>query len=235
MDQSRVDLTREQQASRARPRYPYSAVARAFFASMDLLTGSKTTLAKAKLVEALAPVPYRAWERRERGRLTRPQRDGGLGREAAAIMRWGKEAQDNEHWHLLAIEEKMRAEGLEEPWYLAPPLPALMIAPYAVLSWAMARSAMRRAFVLNAEFEDHAEHTYAELVADHPEWEEQPVTSAVVEGYGSFRSWADVFRRVGLDERDHMNNSFLFGATPERVVSYEGMPAAAAGAEPLAP
>ncbi len=234
MDESRVDLKREQQASRARPRYPYSAAARVFFVSMDLLTGRKTTLAKAKLVEALAPVPYRAWERRERGRLTRHQGDDGLGREAGAIMRWGKEAQDNEHWHLLAIEEKMHAEGLKEPWYLAPPFPALIIAPYVVLSWAMARSAIRRAFVLNGEFEDHAEHTYAELVEDHPEWEDQPVTSAVVEGYGSFRSWADVFRRVGLDERDHMNNSLIFGGKPERVVTYEGMPAAA-GAEPPAP
>jgi len=51
-----IDLKKEQQASRARPRYPYSTVARVFFASMDMLTGKKTTLAKAKLVERLAPV-----------------------------------------------------------------------------------------------------------------------------------------------------------------------------------
>jgi hypothetical protein len=229
----KIDLNKEQQVSRERPRYPYSAVARVFFVSMDMLTGKKTTLAKAKLVEILAPVPYRAWERRERGRVTRHEGDGGLGQEAGAIMRWGKEAQDNEHWHLLLIEEKIREDAAKEPWYVTPPLPSLMAGPYALLAWTMARVAIRRAFLLNAEFEDHAEHTYAQLVQDHPEWEDQSVESTVVQGYGSFRSWADVFRRIGLDERDHMNNSFVFAGRPEQVVKYEGMPMAA-GAGPQA-
>jgi ubiquinol oxidase len=223
----KIDLKKEQQASRARPRYPYSAVARVFFGSMDMLTGKQTTLAKAKLVEILATVPYRAWERREHARVTRHQGDGAGAQEAGAIMRWGKEAQDNEHWHLVLIEEKMREDAAKKAWYLSPPLPSLMVGPYGLLTWTMARLAIRRAFVLNAEFEDHAEHTYAQLVQDHPEWEDQPVESAVVQEYGSFRSWADVFRRVGLDERDHMNNSFVFGGRPEHVVKYEGMPEAA--------
>ena len=90
MEQVQIDLKNEQQASRVRPRYPYSAAARVFFVSMDLLTGKKTTLAKAKLVEKLAPVPYRAWERRERGPAKRHQGGGELGNEADAIMRWGK-------------------------------------------------------------------------------------------------------------------------------------------------
>ena len=68
---------------------------------------------------------------------------------------------------------------------------------------------------------------------DHPEWEGQPVTSELVQEYGSFASWADVFRRVGLDESNHMNNSFRFAGTPEHVVEYEGMPIAQ-GAGPLA-
>ena len=93
--------------------------------------------------------------------------------------------------------------------------------------WAMARVAIRRAFLLNGELEDHAEHTYAQLVQDHPEWEDQPVESTVVQGYGSFRSWANVFRRIGLDERDHMNNSFVFAGRPEQVVEYDRMPVAA--------
>ena len=227
MEPVKIDLKKEQQASRARPRYPYSAVARVFFGSMDMLTGKHTTLAKAKLVEILATVPYRAWERREHASVTRHQGDGARAQEAGAIMRWGREAQDNEHWHLILIEEKMREDSAKKAWYLSPPLPSLMVGPYGLLTWTMARLAIRRAFVLNAEFEDHAEHTYAQLVQDHPEWEDQPVENAVVQEYGSFRSWADVFRRVGLDERDHMNNSFVFGGRPEHVVKYEGMPEAA--------
>jgi hypothetical protein len=62
VDEHAIDLRREQEATRARPHHPYSAAARFFFRSMDLLTGSDATLAKARLVEVLAPIPYRAWE-----------------------------------------------------------------------------------------------------------------------------------------------------------------------------
>ena len=71
MEQVQIDLMREQQASKARPRYEYSAAARFFFRLHGLLAGGVDTLHKVKLIEALAPVPYRAWENREYGRLTR--------------------------------------------------------------------------------------------------------------------------------------------------------------------
>jgi ubiquinol oxidase len=219
---SEIDLRKEQQSSLARPRYPYSAVARMFFRSMDMLVGSETTLAKAKLVEILAPVPYRAWETHQHTRMERLQGDQERVHEAGAVVTWGREARDNELWHTLVLEEKMRADSMRKPWFLSWHVPALMVAPYRVLQWTMARVAIRRAFLLNAEFEDHAEHTYAQLVADHPEWEDQPVESALAQEYGSFGSWADVFRRVGLDERDHMNNSFVFGGRPENAVKYDG-------------
>jgi ubiquinol oxidase len=147
--------------------------------------------------------------------------------EARAIVRWGREAQDNEYLHLLAINEKMKEDAARDPRYLTPPLPSLMVGSYAALTWTMARLTARRAFLLNAEFEDHAEHTYAQLVDDHPEWEDQPVESVVVREYGAFGSWADVFRRIGLDERDHMNASFAFAGMPQHVVHYEGMPLSA--------
>ncbi len=226
VEQVTVDLKNEQQASRARPRYAYSAVARFFFRSMDMLAGKDTTLAKARLVEALAPIPYRAWESREYARMTQHYADEGLVRQAREVVAWGRAAQDNEYRHLLLLEEKLREDAVPDPRYMRQPLPSLMIGSWTLIMWAMARVDMRRAFLLNAEFEDHSEHYYAQLVDDHPEWEDQPVTSARVREYGSFASWADVFRRVGLDERDHMNNSFIFGGRPEHVVHYEGMPAA---------
>jgi hypothetical protein len=37
-------------------------------------------------------------------------------------------------------------------------------------------------------------------------------------------TWADVFRRIGLDWRDHMNSSYAFAGRPERIVRYDGMP-----------
>ncbi len=226
MEQASIDLKREQQATLARPRYPYSRVARGFFQSMDLLTGGRTTLSKAKLIEALAGVPYRAWENRQYARMTRRSRTETLVSQATSILSWAREARDNEQWHLLVIEEKMREDGEREAWYLAPPIPQAMIAGYSLMSWALALVDIRRAFLFNAEFEDHAEHTYAELVRDRPEWDRQPVTSGLVRTYaGDCETWSDVFRRIGLDERDHMNTSFRFTGRDAWIVRYEGMPA----------
>ncbi len=219
-----VDLRKEQQAALERPRYPYSPVARFFFANMDAVAGKETTLAKAKVIELLAGVPYRAWQNRESTRMTEHYRDGGLVESSRAIVGWSRAAEDREYWHLRLIEEKMRRDGVGDSWSLARPTPQVMVRSYAAMSWALTQVDIRRGFLLNAEFEDHAEHTYAQLVRDHPEWEEQPADSELVQEYGSFATWADVFRRIGLDERDHMNSSFAFAGRPERVVSYEGMP-----------
>ena len=57
MEQATIDLTREQRATLARPRYGYSTIARGFFRSMDTLAGKEDTLVKARLIEALASVP----------------------------------------------------------------------------------------------------------------------------------------------------------------------------------
>ena len=233
MEREGIDLRREQQATQARPRYPYSATARVFFGAMDRLAGPETTLAKARMVEALASIPYRAWERRQLGRMALAYDDPALHRQGRELVRWARAAQDNEYWHLLIVNEKLRQEGAEDPRYMARPIPFLMLAGYTLMMWAMARLGIGRSYLLNAEFEDHSEHYYAELVADHPEWEDQPVASGLVDEYGSFRSWADVFRRIGLDERDHMNASFLFADRRELVVDYEGMPRGETG-EPLA-
>ena len=224
MENANIDLKKEQQASLSRPRYKYSAIARFFFLSMDLVTGRKVTLGKAKLLEILACVPYRAWENRQYKRMTQRYRNLELVRRSRSITTWGREAQDNEYWHLLVLNEKMKEDRAKDPWYLFPPIPCLMAASYAVMSWAIALFAIRRAFLFNAEFEDHAEHVYAQFVQEHLEWENQPVNNETVKQYGDFKTWADVFSRIGLDERDHMNSSFIFCGKPDCVVKYEGMP-----------
>lgn len=220
----KIDLKKEHQASRERPRYRYSLAAKGFFLSMDLITGSSITLAKAKLIEILASIPYRSWEIRQYARMTRCYRNRELVQEARRILEWSREAQDNEYWHLTVINEKMKEDGVKDPWYLFPLIPFIMVAVYVVLTRLMALVSIRRAFLFNAEFEDHAEHVYAQFVDEHPEWEKQPVTNARVKEYGELSTWADVFRRIGLDERDHMNHSFVLCGKPECVVKYEGMP-----------
>jgi ubiquinol oxidase len=213
-----IDLKKEQQASLARPRCKYSLAAKFFFMSMDLITGEKTTLAKAKLIEMLASIPYRAWEFRQYARLTRAYRNKKLVKEAREIIAWSREAQDNEYWHLLVIHEKMKEEGLKNSWYLFPPVTFLLVGFYILFTRVLARINMRRAFLFNAEFEDHAEHVYARFVEEHPEWEQQPVSNEQVKAYADLPTWADLFRRIGLDERDHMNRSFVFSGQPESAV-----------------
>jgi hypothetical protein len=219
-----IDLKKEQKASLARKRYKYSFIAKVFFFKMDVLTGKKTTLAKAKIIETLASIPYRAWEIRQYGRMTRRYKDEAFVQKARKIMLWGREAQDNEYWHLLVINEKMKEDNVKDPWYLHPIVPFLMVNAYILMSRILATFYISRAFLFNAEFEDHAEHVYAKFVEDHPELDTQPVNSNLIKEYGNFETWGDVFRRIGLDERDHMNNSFIFCGKPEAVVKYEGMP-----------
>jgi len=218
------DLKKEQKASRERPRYRYSPAAKMFFYSINLITGRTITLPKVKLIEILAGIPYRSWESREYARLTQHYRDRALVREARKIMMWAREAQDNEYWHLLVVNEKMKEDGLRDPWYLIPPIPLLMAGFYAVLMYVTALIGIRGAFLFNAEFEDHAEHVYAQFVEEHPEWERQPVDNEQVIERGALLTWAEVFRRIGLDERDHMNRSFAFCDKPELIVKYDGMP-----------
>ena len=224
MTQSEIDLKREQQASMARPRYRYSWVARFFFVSMDLVTGRKATLAKARLLEILAGVPYRAWEVNQYGLMTRSYRDRARVDQARRFVRWSREAQDNEYWHLLVIAQKMKAENMREPWYLVGPVPWFIVWSYGLMSRLLALFNLRRAFLFNGEFEDHAEHEYAQLVADNPAWESQSVEDELVSQYSKVRAWADVFRRIGLDERDHRNQSFAYSGKMDQVVRYEAMP-----------
>ncbi len=218
------DLKKEQIATSKRPPYSHSLAAKVFFWSMDLLTGTKTTLPKIKLIEILASIPYRSWETRQYTRMTQHYRNRTLVQESSEIMLWAREAQDKEYWHLLVVNEKMKLDGIKDPWYLVAPAPLLMVGIYAALMHLMAIISIRRAFLFNAEFEDHAEHEYAQFVKEHPDWEQQPVDNDLIEGDLPFSSWADVFRRIGLDERDHMNRSFRFCNKPESVVNYEGMP-----------
>lgn len=219
-----VDLKKEQTSTLNRPRYKYSLMARLFFLSMDIFTGWRITLSKTKLIEILASIPYRAWEARHYTRATRAYRHYDNVTQSRKIIDWSRAAQDNEFWHLLIINEKMKTDGLRDSWYLFPVVPFVMVAVYHLFASVLAICSIRRAYLFNAEFEDHAEHVYAQFVADHPEWETQPVKCKIVSEYGNFECWADVFRRIGLDERDHRNHSFTFCGKPDEVVPYDGMP-----------
>lgn len=224
MTQSKIDLKKEQQNTLNTPRYRYSFIAKVFFAGMDIVAGKKDNLPKAKLLEILASIPYRTWEIRHYMKQTRKYFKLEKVEKSQEIIDWGRDAQDNEYSHLLVIHEKMKEDGIKDKWYLKAFIRYFVVLTYVIIAWLMAFFSQKRAFLFNAEFENHAESVYAQLVVDNPQWEEQKLNNDFVKTYADVDTWADVFRRISLDERDHMNHSFHFCGKPEFIHKYEGMP-----------
>lgn len=209
-----IDLKKEQEATLARPRMKYTSMARILFWGMDFVYGKALTLRKVQVLEILARIPYQAWEIRQYLNLTRLYEDRAAVEKGKAITEWAREAQDNEFWHLLVIDERMRQLGIQKHWFWDHLAPRVAAFKYRLFSRLLAKISIQRAFFMNAEFEDHAEHEYMQFVKDHPELDEEKVESAVAREHGNAETWGDVFRRIGLDERDHMNNSLRFCGLP---------------------
>ncbi|MFO8022793.1 MAG: hypothetical protein R6U65_10030 [Perlabentimonas sp.] len=226
MAQTQIDLKKEQQATLNTPRYKYSLMAKIFFFGMDMVAGKKDNLPKAKLLEILASIPYRVWEIRHYMKQTRKYKNIDRVKKSQDIIDWGRDAQDNEYTHLLVIHEKMKEDGIKDKWYLSSFVTFFVVMIYVLTARLMAFFSQKRAFLFNAEFENHAEFVYAQLVVDNPQWEEQKLTNPLVKEYANVDTWADVFRRISLDERDHMNHSFEFCGKHEHVIKYDGMPEA---------
>ncbi len=219
-----IDLHKECKATVERPRLKYSEIAKLFFWGMDLITGKKTTYSKAKLLETLACIPYREWEIRKYAHTTKQYEEIAKVTSSQEIIRWARYAQDNEYWHLLVLHEKMKEEGIKDAWYLTPFIRILMVMMYVCIARTVAFWNIRWGFDFNAQFEDHAEHVYAKFVEEHPDLDQQKMVNPLVKEYADLPTWGDIFRRISLDERDHMNNSFFYSGQPDHIVHYEGMP-----------
>ena len=219
-----INLKKEQQNTLQRPRLNYGFAPRLFFFLMDFLAGKKNTLPKLKLLEILASIPYREWELRQYFHMSMQYANHKKVDRAQKIVEWGREAQDNEYMHLMVINEKMKEDGGRNQWYLSPVIVFLMVTGYILFSKIITWVNIKSGFRFNAQFEDHAEHIYAQMVEEHPEWEQQPLYNTFVQSYADVENWADVFRRIGLDERDHRNHSFYHAGKPEKMARYEGMP-----------
>lgn len=225
-----IDFRKEQAAALARPRLPYCILARFMFWSMDLFYGKATTVPKIRFLEILARIPYQAWEWKQYRRLVTGFNNATTRADAESLIRWSREAQDNEYWHLLVASEKIKQTRAEDRWFRRRLVPPPAAFGYTLFSRLLAAVSIRRAWRLNAMFEDHAEHTFMQFVEDNPQMEnETPQGAAIQDGrgpdQGRYASWADVFRRIALDERDHMNESLRRCGMADRVVPYADEPA----------
>ena len=87
------------------------------------------------MVEALAPIPYRAWERHQHGRMALRYDEREQIRHYRRLVGWARAAQDNEYWHPPIVNEKLRQDAIEDPRYMVKPIPFVMLGGYAVLLW----------------------------------------------------------------------------------------------------
>jgi hypothetical protein len=196
-------LREEQRATLASPRRRYSLSARALFGLMDLLYGRERTLPKFRVLELVARVPYQAWENVAYVAVTHTASQPGFARRIFDNVRVSRFEQDNEQWHLLILEELVGGGQARLGFVRHRVVPQLIAFAYYQLSWLLYVIRPSWSYRLNADFEDHAEHEYALLVEEHPEWEATPYEGSFTREYGRYESLADLFRQIGYDERLH--------------------------------
>ena len=206
-------LLAEQQATLGSPRRRAGLSARVLFVVMDVVYGKPRTLEKFRVLELIARVPYQAWENVAYVAVTHTARQHEFARRVFDRVRVSRWEQDNEQWHLLILEELTR-DAPRGSWLRSRLLPQIIAFAYYQLSWLTYAIRPASSYRLNADFEDHAEHEYALLVSEHPEWEDTPFTSEFVEDFGRYASLADLFRQIGYDERLHKLESEANLAAP---------------------
>jgi hypothetical protein len=200
-------LVAEQRASAESPRRRYSLSAKALFAIMDSLYGEERTLEKFRVLELVARVPYQAWENVAYVAVTHTASEPNFARRVFNRVRSARWEQDNEQWHLLIMEELSARQAERSGFVRGRVIPQILAFAYYQLSWFMYALRPAWSYRLNADFEDHAEHEYAALVDEHPEWEALPYDGQFTADFGDFDSLADLFRQIGYDERLHKEES----------------------------
>jgi len=207
------ELKRAQGETLAAPRMRYGLLARALFRSMDLFYGRKQSVSKFKVLEVIARVPYQAWEHVAYIAITHTHAHPDFARRVFERVKESRIQQDNEQWHLLILEELTDRKGVRENfvWYRL--LPQVIAFVYYHIAWSLYVVHPRWSYLLNAYFEDHAEHEYMKYVAENPALESESFESTFADDYGRFASLADLFRQIGYDERVHKLESLERVAT----------------------
>jgi len=204
---SRQQLRAEQERTLATPRRDYQPAARALFRLMDAVYGEPPSLSKFKVLEVVARVPYQAWENVAYIAVTHRYSRPGFARRIFGRVQESRHQQDNEQWHLLILEELVEASGRRESVLRYRVVPQVLACAYYWLSWLLYTLRPAWSYSLNADFEDHAEHEYAEFVRDNPGLEDQRFEGQFAAEYGRFESVADLLRQIAHDERVHKHES----------------------------
>jgi ubiquinol oxidase len=188
-------------------RRTYGLGARFLFALLDLVYGKPRSLSKFKVLELVARVPYQAWEQVAYIAITHTSSHPDFARRVFDRITETRGQEDNEQWHLLFLQELIANEGTEEHWLRFTVIAQALAFAYYQLSWLLYVIRPAWSYRLNADFEDHAEHEYINLVEEHPEWEDRPFDSVFAADYARLDTVADLFRQISYDERIHKQES----------------------------
>lgn len=199
-----VELAFTHAETLATPRRRYSLAAKLLFVVMDVLYGGRGSYGKYRVLEIVARIPYQTWETATYKQVSR--HPGRAGRLWQRVLEF-RGQQDNETWHLMIMTELAESAGEKQGVVRGRVLPRLICLGYWHFSWLLYALKPDWSHRLNADFEDHAEHEYAEFVRDHPELEEQPWASVTCAGYGDHPTVAQLLRQVSHDERCHKRES----------------------------
>jgi len=207
-----LDLAQEQEKTLQSPRLHSNLILKSMYVTFDLVYGAKRTLPKFMVLEILARYPYWAWETGSYKRLSRlfSRTQAPTSDEVELLMHhidMGREAQDNEQYHMLLLADIIRQQGGRLGWFKHFFVPRILAFVYLFLTKTMYFIKPESSFAMNAAFESHAEGQYMLLAKENPQWEEEPVESVYFKYYPKQRSLRDLLRRIALDERDHMNHS----------------------------
>lgn len=182
-------------------------LARSLFLAMDLVYGRAPSLEKFAALELVARVPYQAWESVAYVALSHLQGRSGFTKRVFEFVVEARDAQDNEQWHLLLVEELVARKGIQRPWWKAHAIPQLLALFYYHVSWLLYVIAPSLSYALNADFEDHAERAHLAYVASHPETDDEPWVTDIGAEYAALPTVGALLRRIARDERDHRDHS----------------------------
>jgi ubiquinol oxidase len=195
------ELVANQREQLAAPRRNYSRSAKVLFRTMDLVYGTTRTLEKFRVIELVARVPYQAWESIAYVAMTHTSNRPEFARRIYDRARAARVEQDNEQWHLLILEELTADQ--RHRWLKGRLIPQVLAVIYYQICWVMYAISPKWSYRLNADFEDHAAHEYANLVDENPQWETESFESRFQTEFGSYDSLADMFRQICHDEVVH--------------------------------
>ncbi len=182
--------------------------ARILFGSMDLVYGKKPHLAKFKVLEVIARVPYQSWEFVNYLITTHFYMNEHKAIECALRGDEGKFAQDNETMHVVVISQICKQEKVGN-WVMHTLAPVLVSYVYFMISTLLYFFDRRHSYQLNYLFENHAYNEYEKFIREHSETlKQKPARCAFLDFYGrECANQLELFESIKNDEIIHRNES----------------------------